>query len=382
MVTPQLSSGPLGSGIAFKMKRSQLYFSCTKSLFLLLLVALGCTKEIAPNAPIPEPEKPILRGVHRLQGFWKVISGPTLAKFFIADTMISHFITNEDCDYNFRYVWDAEVLFTDSTILSYGGLYPLYHYRFSSQSDTLFISYDSLYRHPYIAVTDSAPNDSKLWCPTISYDSKTVFNSSAYYRTYDVDRYGDYWYIREDGPQCSILDIRNLNRLTVKLDTFPGVTSIDISGGYLWTAGSYFVDQRNVADTTLIRRIDLSSQYSFQQGDLIHPLAVSDSFIVAATRENLLCFDLSGQFIRRVPTYDGIFSMSFVGDALVGGTNLSTICTIDITTGEAVNNYLLPEGLFGDTIYPIVGIVPLGDHVGAFRQHNQAIYLYEFTFPE
>jgi hypothetical protein len=324
------------------MKR---YLIWATALLLVALLGLNCSKEVSPIAPIPEPDNPVLSGVKRLQGYWKVVSGLSFAKYFIADTMISHFVILEDFDSNFHYVYDQQVFFTDSTILGYNSLTPLFYYHFSAQSDTLVVS-NAQFGYQFLAVADTERVGANQWAPTIIYEQKSSFSLNANTHINGVDRYGDYWYFRELGYQSSTLDVRNLSGTTIKSYTLPGVTSVDISGGYLWTAGSYYVDQRNIEDTTLIRRIDLSAEYSFQQGEQLSSLAVHDSLIVVDIGDSLLCFDVSGRFVRQVPTYDGIFALSFVGNTLVAGTNLSTINTIDITTGNAVDSYLLPSALY------------------------------------
>ncbi|MCX6119995.1 MAG: hypothetical protein NTX44_00045 [Ignavibacteriales bacterium] len=300
--------------------------------------------------------------------------------------MTSHVVIKQDLGFNFRFTDDFKVVFTDSTILNYNVPSTLLYYRISSQSDTLIFSYDSLFRFPYLAIIDSAPDSSNPWAPTIRCLNKTWFNSNASSHINGVDHYGDHWYFREEGYQSSTINVCNVSGLIVKSYILPGVTSVDIAGGYLWTAGSYYVDQRNIEDTTLIRRINLTSQYSFQHGKQINSLAIYDSLIVIAFEEYLLLFDFSGRFIRQMSTYDGIFSMSFVGDKLIVGTNYSTINTVDIATGCALDSYLLPDALFegpyGYYIYPVKGIVEIGGHVGAFRQTSDAIYLYEFTLSQ
>ncbi len=365
----------------------QRYYIWVILVFFVALLGLSCSKEVSPVAPTPETEKPILSGVQRLQGYWKVVSGPLFVKYFIADTMISHFITLEDVGSNFRYIYDQQVFFTDSTILGYNSLTPLYNYYFSAQYDTLVIS-SSQFRSTSLAVVDTENVGANQWLPTITYEHKSSFSTNANSHISGVDRYGNYWYFREIGYQGSTIDVRNSSGQTVKSYTLPGVTTIDISGGYLWTAGSYFVEKRNLEDTTLIRHIDLTSQYNFQQGNELNPLAIKDSLIYVVYRDRLLCFDLTGRFIRDLPTYEGIFAMSFVGNTLVVGTNLSTINTIDLTTGNSIDSYLLPdalyEGPYGTNINPIEGVVDLGDYIGAFRQTTDGynLYFYEFKFPQ
>jgi hypothetical protein len=377
----------LGSGIALEENTMQRYFIWANALLLLALLGLSCSRELSPVAPVPEPEKPILSGVQRLQGYWKVVSGPSFAKYFIADTMISHFVTLEDVGSNFHYVFDQQVQFTDSTILGYNSPTPLYNYGFSAQSDTLVIS-NAQYGYKYLAVVDTGRVRVNQWAPTITYEHKSWFSSNANSNINGVDRYGNYWYFREIGYKSSTIDVRDLSGQTVKSYTLPGVTSVDISGGYLWIAGPYYVEQRNLEDTTLIRHIDLTSQYTFQQGEQLNPLAVKDSLIFVVDWDRLLCFDLTGRFIREMPTYEGIFAMKFIGNTLVAGTDLSSVNTIDISTGNSINSYLLPdalqEGPYGEEIIPIEGIVDLGDHIGAFRQSTDTyyLYLYEFTFPQ
>ena len=362
------------------------YIWVTLVLFVALL-GLSCSKEVSPVAPTPEPEKPTLSGIQHLQGYWKVVKSPGVEKYLIADTMISHFVTLEDCGSNFRYVFDQQVQFTDSTILGYNSPNPLYNYGFSAQFDTLIIS-NIGFRYQLMAVVDTGRVDANQWAPTLTYLHKSSFNLNANTHINGVCSNGSYWYFREIGYNSSTIDVRNSSGVSLKSYTLPGVTSIYIAGGYLWTAGKYFVEQRNLEDTTLIRHIDLASQYNFQQGDDLNPLAVKDSLIYVVYWDRLLCFDLTGQFIREMPTYEGIFAMSFVGNTLVAGTNLSTINTIDLTTGNSIDSYLLPEALYegpyGTNINPIEGVVDLGDHIGAFRQTTDGynLYLYEFTFPQ
>jgi hypothetical protein len=291
-------------------------------------------------------------------------------------------VMKQDRGFNFRYTIDYPVVFTDSTILISSKDTPWLYYTFSTDSDTLLISMDSFYNYPLIAVIDSTPSASEGWSPIIRYSAKTWMRKLLVPFITGADRYADNWYLHYRTYQSLTLEVRNLRGDTLGTLVFPGGTCSDIAGGYLWIGGSYFVEKRNLDDTTLIQRIDLSSQYPFQSYDQIYALAVFDSLIYVVIEDHLLSFNSAGNLVNDVPTLDNIWFMTFVGDKLIAGTNFSTINTVDAATGRAIESYMFPESLYGDAIYPIGGIVDLGDRLAGFRTTPDGIYLYEFTYPQ
>ena len=189
-----------------------------------------------------------------------------------------------------------------------------------------------------------------------------------------ADRYGDNWYLHHPRNQSSTLEVRNLAGGILRTISFPAVTTSDVEQGFLWIGGNYFVEKRNLADTTLIQRIDLISHYSFLPDDYIYAMTVHDSLIYIVIEDHMLSFTTDGQLYDDVPAPDGIRFITFVGDKLIAGTNFSTINTVDVNTGRATESYVFPESIYGDTHYPIGGIVSLGDRLSGFRDNPKGIF--------
>jgi hypothetical protein len=108
---------------------------------------------------------------------------------------------------------------------------------------------------------------------------------------------------------------------------------------------------------------------------------VHDSQLYVVIVDHLLSFTMSGELVNDVPIIEEIWFMTFVGDTPIAGTNRSTIHTIDLTTGRAIQSHLFPEGLYGNAIYPVGGIVDRSDRLVAFRTIDDALTTYEFMFP-
>ncbi len=354
-------------------------------ILLLLAIAAGCTPEQNPVLPPPdvEVEKPIIRGLQRLHGYWKAADDRFTAKYYVADTITSRFVIKYDLGYGFHYLFDPPVVFTDSTIISRVADEPWYHYRFTEDADTLILAKDTAYSFPpYRAVVDSVPQASSNWLPIIRYLEQRHLSSTPGKYLRNVEHNGDSLYFHYDLLVGSEIEIRGPDGVARRTIVFPDFEKMDIADGYLWLASREFIEKRALPDTSLIQRFNIGTTYQFEPHELIQSFAVGASRMYLFIEDYQLTFDSSGALVSKLPSTEITWCANFIDNQLLVGTNHSTIHTVDVETGHATASYLLPEGLFGDTIYPILGVFDLGGNVGAIRQYHTGLNFYEFAYPQ
>ena len=125
--------------------------------------------------------------------------------------------------------------------------------------------------------------------------------------------------------------------------SFPSARAMDVANGYLWLAGKFYIEKRNLIDTSLIARFDLSEYFTSNGGNhWIQGIVVSETRIyLMASFERMLVLSLDGVVLEEKRSYAGLGDMMIVNGRLWGVSSSSTIHEIDPTTLQSIHTYYL-----------------------------------------
>jgi hypothetical protein len=121
---------------------------------------------------------------------------------------------------------------------------------------------------------------------------------------------------------------------------------MDVSGNELWLAGKLFLERRNLGDTTLLARYDLTQYFTGNGGsNWIQGIAVNgDSVLVMGSFNKFLIFSKNGTLLKQDSTYVGLGDMMVANGKLWGITSSNIVYQIDLATMNAEHSYQVAGG--------------------------------------
>jgi hypothetical protein len=281
-----------------------------------------------------------------LHGIWKRVLGDEVIPYVVYDSVTSIFSEKRDYGFNFRSELRSRARVESHRILwgvGDGTYDPWYWLQWSPNYDTLILSYDSLFWSRSSFIKDTVVADVNPWIENISPAQ------IAFYPPIDTWikalAYSDsfYYVLTNSGWNDGMIRKVRLGDTTVVNYSFPSAQAMDVSGGVLWVAGDFYLEKRNLNDTTLLARYDLSRYFADNGGNnWIQGITASeDRIFLAGSFNKSFVFSIDGTLLSQDSTYAGLGDMMFYGGRLWGVTTGSTIHEIDPATMRSKHTYYL-----------------------------------------
>lgn len=321
------------------------------------LIILSCSKE-DPNpvtTPQPPPPEVVPSTKGSLHGLWQNILVNDAIPYLVYDSLTSRLAEKRDYGYNFRSELTSASKVDSNRIWWYvgGGLYdPWYWLKWSRGRDTLTLSYDSLFFSPMRFVRDSIPAHVANWIENITpveisfYPNITSWVEALAYSD------SNWFVLTGTGNNDGVVHKVRIAGTTLASYQFPSARAMDVAEGFLWLAGKFYIEKRNLSDTSLVARFDLS-QY-FGNNDWIQAMCVSDSTIyLMGSYEKLLVLSTNGTLREQRSTYIGLGDMMLVNGRLWGVYSSNTIHEISPTSLYATHSYYLGGNAVASSFFAI-----------------------------
>ena len=315
---------------------------------ILCVTLLSCNKNGNPvsNGGIPPTNESLTKSL--LQGTWRNTDVGQNIAYVVYDSATSVFSVKLNYGFNFRDEQTNSVKVDSNRVLwSVGGQAgDWYWMRWSQRHDTLVLSYDSLFSQPMTFVRDNNSADANPWIdnlPSAQISFYPSINSWVRALAYSDSTY----YVLTGGSgNDGVLRKVHIGDTSVTSFSFPTATAMDISGNALWLAGGFYLEKRNLSDTTLMTRYDLTQYFTGNGGNnWIQGIAVDgDSVLVMGSFGKFLIFSSNGTLLKQDSTFPGLEDMMAVNGKLWGITTSSVVYEIDLTTMNAEHSYEIAGG--------------------------------------